>query len=179
MEVNEKKGLLRPDILFRDIYEITPDYLSGKGIRGVVFDIDNTIAPYEIEEPTDRMKAYLQSLLDSGIQVAFVSNNRGGRVETFNRELGFPCFCKAKKPFPGGIRKAVRAFGITENEALAVGDQLFTDCLSAHLAHIPFYIVPPIRDKATPFFRLKRLLEKPFLKSFRRYAEYASAAKEE
>ena len=148
-------------------------------MRGIVFDIDNTIAPYEISEPTDAMKEYLFSLRDCGIQVAFVSNNRGGRVEVFNRSLGFPCFCKAKKPLPGGVKAAIRAFGLPKDQVLSIGDQLFTDCMSAHLAGIRFFIVPPIRDKKTLLFRVKRALEKPFLKSFRRYGDYAAEARKD
>lgn len=173
MEINAKKGLLRPDILFSTIYEITPAFLLERGIRGVVFDIDNTIAPYEIERPTEKMKAYLLALKESGIQVAFVSNNRNDRTVLFNEELGFPCYCNAKKPFPGKTKQAIRDFKIRPDQAVAIGDQLFTDCLSAHLARMEFFIVPPIRDKRTWFFRLKRRMERPFLKSLKKYPEYA------
>jgi len=179
MEKNTKTGLLRPDILFRSIYEITPDFLLEQGIRGVIFDIDNTIAPYEIEEPTERMKTYLNSLRDRDIQIAFVTNNHDKRVSRFNRELGFPYYSKAKKPFPGGVKAALKGFGLPAEQVLAVGDQLFTDCLSAHLSHIRFYIVPPIRDRKTAFFRMKRTLEKPFLKSLKSYPEYLNAERED
>ena len=174
METNSKKGLLRPDILFRNIFEITPDLLLRNGYRGVVFDIDNTIAPYEIEDPTEQIKEYLFSLKNQGIQIAFVSNNRGERVSRFNKDLGFLEICNARKPFSKGIRTAVKTFGIPKSQVVSVGDQLYTDCLSAHLAGTPFYIVPPIKDKNTLFFRFKRAMEKPFLKSLSHYEEYAN-----
>ncbi|MBO4366170.1 MAG: YqeG family HAD IIIA-type phosphatase [Clostridia bacterium] len=178
MEVNVKNGLLRPDVLFRDIYEITPDLLWIRGFRGVVFDIDNTIAPYEIEEPTEQMKAYLFSLRDRGIRIAFVSNNHGDRVRQFNRELGFTVICKAGKPFSKGTRAAIKSFGLPKSQVVSNGDQHFTDCLSAHLAGIPFYLVPPIRDKRTLLFRVKRKLEKPLLKSLTQYDAYANERSE-
>ena len=39
------KGLF-PDCYFHSIYDITPEFLKGKGIRGVILDIDNTLVFY-------------------------------------------------------------------------------------------------------------------------------------
>lgn len=178
MEMNVKNGLLRPDLLFRDIYEISPEFLLTRGYLGAIFDIDNTIAPYEVEEPTARMKSYLLSLKEHGIRVAFVSNNHGERVFRFNRELDFVVVCKAGKPLSKGTRAAIRALELPKSKVVAIGDQLLTDCMSAHFAGIPFYLVPPIRDKKTALFRIKRALEKPFLKSLTKYEEYAKRRRE-
>lgn len=172
MEICKKKGLLYPEILFRDIYEITPDFLLAQNIHGIIFDIDNTIASYETEIPTDRMRDYLFSLRDAGIKIAFVSNNHGGRVTKFNQTLGFPQFCKAGKPSPRRTTQAIWFFNLPKKEILGIGDQLFTDCISAHAAKIQFYLVPPIRDKKTFLFKVKRFLERPFVRSFAHYREY-------
>lgn len=176
MEICEKKGLFYPERLYETVYEITPGALAAEGIRGIVFDIDNTIAPYEIEEPTDRMRAYLDALREAGIRYAFVSNNHGDRVNRFNRVLRAPQFCKARKPSGKGVKKAIRAFGLQPEEVVGIGDQLFTDCLSAHFAGIRFWLVPPIRDKKTMLFRFKRFFERPFVSAFRHYREYSERA---
>ena len=177
MEFCKKKGLFYPERLFEHIYEITPEILTEQGIKGVVFDIDNTIAPYEIEEPTHKMESYLNRLEEAGIRYAFVSNNRGERVARFARRLrGAIQISDAGKPSAKGPRRAIKAFGLEKEECIGIGDQLFTDCLSAHLAGMQFWVVPPIRDKKTLFFRFKRFLEKPFVKAFSHYDEYLARA---
>ena len=92
-------GFFRPDMAFCDVYTITPEALNELGIKGVVFDIDNTVAPYEIDRPTEQMNKYFTSLRESGIQMAFVSNNKGPRVTLFNEGLGLFYVCKAGEGF--------------------------------------------------------------------------------
>lgn len=175
MEICAKKGLFYPDILFPDIYEITPDFLHSQKVRGLILDLDNTIAPYEIAEPNDRIRAWFDAMKGAGIRMAFVSNNHGERVHLFNRTLGLPVFAGAKKPFAAGVRKAIAELGIAPHEGAGLGDQIFTDCLACHRAGIRFYLVPPIKDKTTLFFKSKRFLERPFVGKFKNYKVYLAA----
>lgn len=163
------KVTLIPDKMFNNIYEITPDLLKQDGITTVIFDLDNTVAPYSVAYPTEKMAQYLFSLRDNGINVAFASNNNGKRIEKFNRPLGFFTVCKAKKPSRRAVRRIMREFGATKAETLVVGDQLFTDCLCAHRAGIRAYIVNPIDPQDEGWFvKLKRWFEKPHLRYFKR-----------
>ena len=154
----------RPDMAFCDVYTISPEALAELSVKGVVFDIDNTVAPYEVERPTDEMKNYFSDLREAGIKMAFVSNNQGARVTAFNEGLGLFYVCKAGKPSPKGIRKCIEHFGLSPDEVLAVGDQIFTDCLAAHRAGIRFAIVKPIQPNESKFFKIKRFFERPFVK---------------
>lgn len=157
-------GFFRPDMAFYDVYAITPEALAELGIKGIVFDIDNTIAPYEVEDPTQKMKDYFVTLRESGIKMAFVSNNKGARVSRFNESLGLYYVCKAGKPSPKGVKKCIEHFGLTNDEVIAVGDQIFTDCIAAHRAGIKFALVKPIQPVESAFFRFKRFLERPFVR---------------
>jgi predicted HAD superfamily phosphohydrolase YqeG len=47
---------------------------------------------------------------------------------------------------------------------MAVGDQIFTDCIAAHRAGIRFAIVKPIQPVESKFFRIKRFFERPFVR---------------
>jgi len=172
MEICTKKGLFYPDILFPDIYEITPDFLQSQNVRGLILDLDNTIAPYEIAEPNERMRTWFSTMKTAGIRMAFVSNNKGDRVHLFNRTLGLPVFAGAKKPFAAGIKNALAELGLKPHESAGLGDQIFTDCLACHRAGLRFYLVPPIKDKTTLFFKSKRFLEKPFVGKFKNYKTY-------
>ncbi len=175
------KGFFRPDMAFYDVYAISPELLQGLGIKGVVFDIDNTIAPYEIETPTTEMNDYFDSLRKADIKMAFVSNNNGARVTKFNEGLGLYYVCKAGKPSPKGVRKCIEHFGLEDSEVVAVGDQIFTDCIAAHRAGIKCFLVKPIKDKETLFFKMKRFFERPFVRNlkWRRRTERKNPLKRE
>ncbi len=157
--------LFRPDYAFCDIYAISPEALSLMGVKGIVFDIDQTIAPYEVELPTGKMMEYFALLKSAGIKMAFVSNNKGPRVMKFNENIGLFYVCKAGKPSPKGVKVCMEHFGLKPEELISIGDQIFTDCLSAHRAGIRFAMVKPIKKQESLFFRIKRFLERPFVKN--------------
>lgn len=163
------KVTLIPDKMFNDIYEITPDMLKRENIDTVIFDVDNTVAPYSVAYPTEQMASYLFSLRDNGINVAFASNNNGMRIEKFNKSLGFFSVSKAKKPSRRAVRKIMAEFNTTTDRTIVIGDQLFTDCLCAHRAGVRAFIVEPIDPKGESFFiKIKRFFEKPHIWYFKR-----------
>ena len=160
---------LVPDFYCDDIYGITPEFIKGKGIEAVILDIDNTLVPYEIAEPTEEVRAWLSSLTEVGIKIAFVSNNHAERVEKFNETLGFPAFPDSGKPFKKACRAAMDALGSKPENTAIIGDQVFTDVLAGRNAGLAAaFLVKPIKDKRNLFFRTKRLLEVPVLKKYKR-----------
>lgn len=162
------KKILMPDYMFRTYDEITPAFLTSLGVKAVLSDVDNTLAPYEQPEPDERLRAWIQGLADEGIAIAFISNNDGERIELFNRTLGVPAYWKSGKPFKKGLVRAMRDLGTDTTNTVMLGDQLLTDAWAGHNAGIPVIIVPPIRDRLSPFFRFKRWLEKPTVKRFKK-----------
>lgn len=162
------KSPLMPDYMFRTFDEITPQFLLGLGVRAVLADIDNTLAPYEQPEPDRRIRSWIRSLAEAGIGIAFVSNNDQERVELFNRTLGVPAYWKSGKPFKKNLVKAMNDLGGTRETTVMLGDQLLTDALAGHILGVKCLIVPPIRDKKNAFFKFKRWLEKPTVRKFKK-----------
>lgn len=160
---------LVPDLYCDDIYGITPEYLKDRGVEAVILDIDNTLVPYEIAEPTDEVRAWLTALNEAGIKTAFVSNNHAPRVELFNKTLGYPAFPDSGKPFKKACRAAMEAMGSTPENTAIIGDQVFTDVLAGRNAGLNCaLLVKPIKDKTNLFFRTKRLMEVPILKKYKK-----------
>ena len=157
-----------PDYMFRAFDEITPEFLRELGVKAVLADIDNTLAPYEQPEPDERIKGWIASLAAAGIGIAFVSNNDWDRVNLFNRTLGVPAYAKSCKPFKKNLTRAMNDLGGTCETTVMLGDQLLTDALAGHNLGVKCLIVPPIRDKKNAFFRFKRWLEKPTVRRFKR-----------
>ena len=162
------KNPMMPDYMFRAFDEITPAFLASLGVKAILADIDNTLAPYEQPEPDERIKGWIASLAEAGIGIAFVSNNNWERVELFNRTLGVPAYAKSGKPFKKNLVKAMNDLGGTLETTVMLGDQLLTDALAGHNLGVKCLIVPPIRDKKNAFFKFKRWLEKPVVRRFKR-----------
>ena len=160
--------LLTPDAMFEKFDDITPEFLLSKNITALLIDIDNTLAPYEEALPNERVIAYFKALADSGIKAALVSNNNRARVDLFNSALALPAYANCGKPNKKKLISVMHDLGSTAENTAAIGDQLLTDALGAHLVGIPAFIVPPINDKKSLFFKFKRALEKPYIKKYRK-----------
>lgn len=160
------KDHFTPTHMFGHYYEITPEFLSSIGVRALLIDIDNTLAPYEQPDPDDRIRAWFASLQEHGIRAALVSNNHKPRVEQFNRTLGLPAFWDSGKPKKKTLLLAMKTLGADSSETAMLGDQLLTDAYAGLHIGLPALIVPPIKDKTNLFFRFKRLCERPFIRKY-------------
>lgn len=160
------KDNLTPDYMFGSYREITPEFLSEHGIRALLIDIDNTLAPYEQPDPDDEIRAWFDALRQNGIRAALVSNNHPPRVERFNETLGLLAFADSGKPSKKTLLIAMEKLGVKKSETAVLGDQLLTDAFGGKHIGLPAIIVPPIHDKTNLFFRFKRLCERPFIRKY-------------
>ena len=157
---------LLPTNIYKDIYEITPDALRKMGIAALILDIDNTLVTYDDPKPTEGVTEWLDTMRGAGVQIAFVSNNHAPRVATFCEGLGCYYHADAAKPSRRYMREAMAHMGTTVENTACVGDQIFTDVLAGKRTGMRAFLVPPIKDKRTLFFRAKRALEVPFLRMY-------------
>ena len=154
--------------MFEHFYEVTPEFLEEIGIRALLIDIDNTLAPYEQDVPDERILNWFALLSEHGIKAALISNNHADRVELFNKSLGLPAYADSGKPGSKAILAAMKEMGCSFENTAGLGDQLLTDTLAAHRLRLISIIVPPIKDKTSLFFKSKRLIEKPFIRRYKR-----------
>ena len=85
----------------------------------------------------------------------------------FAKKLGLAFEADAKKPLPGGYRRAALAMGLAPRQTAVVGDQIFTDILGANLAGMASILVEPFQMEPFFRFRFKRFLERGILKRYR------------
>ena len=163
-------SFVKPDLKIKSIYELNPEMLKNRGIKGLLFDIDNTLEEYATKVPGKQLIEFLKMLSDDGFKIGIVSNAKIHRAEAF--KSGFPkesypkifVVGKAGKPLKKGFVEITGKMGINLNEAAMIGDQLFTDVLGANRAGCYSVLVDPINPKIEPcFVRFKRFLEKPFI----------------
>ena len=149
-----------PDRILGRVTDITPEFLRAQGVRALILDVDNTLTLPEQQAVSPEIKAWLTDMKSHNIGLAIVSNNSRERIEPFARSLGVMYIAKARKPLPGGYRKAVRLMGIAPEHAAVVGDQIYTDVLGARLSGLKAWLVEPFVEEEAAFFRLKRRLER-------------------
>ena len=157
-----------PDIMFENALDIAPELLLSKGIRVVILDIDNTLVTYGVAEPTEEVIAWIDTLKNAGLGVAIASNNHAPRVELFNEKIGVFATCESKKPSARAVKAACEHFGVQPSETAVIGDQIFTDVWCARNAGALAILVKPIPYPENLFFKCKRVLEKPFIRAYRK-----------
>lgn len=148
-------------------YEIPYEDFYKKGIRGVIFDVDNTLVPHGA--PADeRAVALFERLRGLGYATCLMSNNKEPRVASFAGQVKSRYIYKAGKPAVKSYRRAMQMMGTAEDTTLFVGDQLFTDVYGANRTGIYGILVKPIHPKEEIQIVLKRYLERIVLYFYRR-----------
>lgn len=155
-----------PDYKYASIKDISADFFQKHNIKYALLDIDNTLVSYTSLFADDTARGFLSMLSKGDIKYAFVSNNHKERVENFAKEFGAYYVSDAAKPLLFGIKKAMRAIGAARSNTVLIGDQVFTDVYAGKRAGLLTVMVDPIEAKETPFFGIKRWLEKIVLKDY-------------
>ena len=158
--------LLKPDFYFDSIFDIPYNRLYEQGLRGIIYDIDNTLVTHADKKPTQKIVSLVNDLQDMGFKVGLLSNNNSRRLEIFNRSMCLPGASMAAKPFTKALRRMMVDMDVTPKETAIIGDQLFADIWCGKRAGIVTVLVKPISEKEVITVRLKRGLERRMLKRY-------------
>lgn len=153
---------LLPSFITQSLTDLTPDFLERQGISLLMLDFDNTIVPYTTNVPTDKMEVWLRRMVLSGITLCVVSNSTKDRVRIFCDRYGIACITHAKKPFSKGIRECLERFDCKPEEAMLIGDQIFTDTLGGNCCGVKTVLVKSIHNH-TFWLKLRHVAEVPFI----------------
>lgn len=155
-------AIFRPTGTLRRLVALTPEMLRTLGVRGVVLDVDNTMAAHSDQTPFPGVTDWIRRMQDAGIRLVVVSNNYKKRVAPFAERLSLPYISFALKPSPFGYLRAKRKMGLKARECAAVGDQIFTDIVGANLCGMRSVLLEPTAPDPALTVRFKRFLENFF-----------------
>ncbi len=154
---------LIPQGVYPSVTDLRPEALSARGIRLVLADLDNTLVPYGVPEPTADIVAWKEALDGAGGQLFLLSNSRKPtRPSHFAQVLGIPYQGHSGKPKRAGYLQAMERMGCRPEETVMVGDQIFTDTLGANRSGVIPLLVEPIRLAGNPGRYLRYAIETPF-----------------
>jgi hypothetical protein len=135
---------VRPKLYSPAINRIDPRELRVRGVRGAIVDLDNTLVGFRALEPLEEDARWVRRAADAGVQVVVLTNNGTPWASEVAKNLGVPCIPRARKPLPGGFRRALKVLELEPHEVVVIGDQLFTDVLGAKLAGLDVILVDPL-----------------------------------
>jgi uncharacterized protein len=157
-----------PSEFVKSVFDISPERLLEKGIRGIITDLDNTLVEWDRPEATPKLVIWLKSMKDAGIQVTIVSNNNELRVKSFADPLGIPFIYKARKPMGKAFLKALHTMDVKREEVVVIGDQLLTDVVGGNRIKLHTILVVPVAKSDGFFTRFNRLVERRIFKALKR-----------
>ncbi len=149
-----------PDIYQKSIYDVDYKSLKNRGIKCIIFDLDNTIAPVNIPIPDKEIKDLFSDLDYLGFKLIIMSNANKSRVEPFKEKLNVDSCCLSNKPLKKKYKKIVSIYGFKDNEIACIGDQLLTDILGANKMGFLSILVNPISTIDYKITKFNRLIEK-------------------
>lgn len=152
--------LLCPHIVVKSLYDIELHTLKGNGIKGIIFDLDNTIIPWDQPNMSPEIIKWLHGLLAQGFKLCLVSNNMDKRVRTIAGIFNIPFVARAYKPAKTGFRRAIATMELSDHQIAVVGDQLFTDVLGGNRLGLYTIWVAPLTTKEFIGTKITRRLER-------------------
>ena len=158
-----------PDIYVKSIYYIDYDKLKERGIKCILFDLDNTVAPLSIKKPNKKIKDLFVKLKNMGFKVIIFSNSGKLRLKPFKEELEVDCAFSCKKPMRRKFDIILREYKYGISEVVIVGDNIVTDVLGGNKVGITTILVNPISNKERPISKISRLCER---KKMRKLAKH-------
>ena len=139
--------ILYPDMYVSSLKEIDIQFLKGIGIKGVIFDLDNTLLPWNSNNLQSDIIDWFYKLKEAEFKICILSNNKRNRVMNFCDIFKVPGVYKARKPRRKAFLKAMRLLGTLPQETAMIGDQVFTDIIGANRAGMYTILVKPISKR--------------------------------
>ncbi len=167
--------LLRPCLMIDKMTDLELDFFESLGCKAILLDVDNTMTTHDNPTPAEGVAEWIDRMKSNGLKLIIVSNNSAERVAPFAEKIGLDFVAKGAKPLAKGFKEACCRIGVRPKEAVAVGDQIYTDIIGGNLLGAYTVLTVPYELEEKLFFKFKRMMEKPVIASYKRKAERKNA----
>lgn len=157
--------IFSPKRYVASVDRIDLDTLWADGKRAILLDRDNTLVPRDTEQVPAAVSAWLDTARAKGFKLCMVSNNwHRDQVMASARELGLEAISHAMKPAPFALKAGLKRLGATADEAVLIGDQLYTDVWSGNFAGVDTILVKPQATQDLWYTQIFRIFERRALR---------------
>jgi len=155
---------LKPTYITGHVTDINFEDLISEGIKGLIFDLDNTIMKPKTGKISEDIRQWLEKTQEC-FKIAVVSNNpHKSYIEKVKIELGIPVYYHAKKPRRGTTLQALKEMKLLPSEVAMVGDRTLTDIMvGQRLGMITILVDPLMKHQESCLIRFCRKLERLFI----------------
>ena len=154
-----------PDIYKKNIFAINYDKLKKKGIKCLIFDLDNTLALIDSTKVESSVKDLINKLKKAFL-VVIVSNSPKKRVSTFGKDLKVDFYSFALKPTIRTLKKIKSKYTLESKQIAIIGDQFITDMAYGYKGKITKIFVDPLAIKDLKITNINRYLEEKIMAKY-------------
>lgn len=155
-----------PDIYQKSIYSINYESLNKRGIKCILFDLDNTLVPPNSKLPNKKTQELFDGLKNKFKLIIF-SNSSDKRIKPFIEQLKIDGYSLVDKKFEENINEIMSKYCLNINEIAIIGDQLLTEIYLGNIVGITTLYVNPISKNESFKIKLNRVKEKRIMKKLR------------
>ncbi|MCW5936954.1 MAG: YqeG family HAD IIIA-type phosphatase [Fimbriimonadaceae bacterium] len=125
--------------------DVDLDALKQADKRLILLDVDNTLIRWRETQASEDVLAWLQKAKALGFDLCILSNtNNWDRLGALSKAIDVPFIRDKNKPSRAMFQRALEKFGRKPEEAVMIGDQLFTDVLGANRSGIDAIWIRPM-----------------------------------
>ncbi|EIT85249.1 HAD-superfamily hydrolase [Fictibacillus macauensis ZFHKF-1] len=157
-----------PDQHVESIFQITPEMLKERNVKGIITDLDNTLVAWDSPGATPELMEWFQSFQEQGIIITIVSNNTEKRVSSFSTPVKIPFIYSARKPMTRAFKRALSDMKLAKDEVVVIGDQLLTDVFGGNRMGLHTIMVVPVASTDGLWTRVNRKIERVILGRLKR-----------
>lgn len=150
---------MMPDWYVTDLRQVDWYKLIERGIKVVMLDLDNTLAQHGSSSGDEYANNVIAAVKEAGLIPVLLTNAHGNRGYQFAEATGIAYDGRAGKPGTAGILKIMQRYQISPDQAVLVGDQIFTDVLAGKRAGVFILLVKPRFQKEIISIKFKRWFE--------------------
>lgn len=162
-----------------ELSELEPQALYDAGKRLVLLDMDNTLVGWRSEEIPASTREWIATAQGVGLQLCVISNTRHpARLARLAKEMKIDYRTGKFKPSRTMYLAALAHYAATPDQAVMIGDQIFTDIWGANRSGIEAVLVARLTPRdfvATKLSRLGERLLRPHLRRGHRRASNESS----
>lgn len=155
-----------PDLYQKNIYEINYKNLTSRGIKFLIFDLDNTIGLLTERHASEDAKKLFEKLRKK-FKILIASNSIGARVKVFAHDLGIDYKSNCRKPKAKELEQIILNSGYKLSEMAIIGDSMMDDVVFGNRIGITTILTDQLGKKEFITAYFKRQKEKKIQKKLR------------
>ena len=159
-------SMFKPLMYQKNIFNINYDYLISKGIKLLIFDLDNTILKVGDDMPSSKTVDLFKKL-NNKFKIVIASNNVKKKVKKTADYLNCDYLYSMMKPTIKIKKFLDKRYHMKNNEVAIIGDQIVTDIFVGNRLKIFTILVDPLGEKEFKITFFNRLIEKRILKKIK------------